>query len=253
MQAVDYTEQERKEYIDSLAEQNYQQQLSWKEEIKESTTRNTTIPWEQESRKISRIIDFFYKSYLRRQEQRFKSRRRYIYRLDIIQKEVRRKKLKYRFVSLRLIRLFYITISYRQFRQLARAMRSKAGLFEENYLLALEGRLSSYLYRTSLVANPFQCIQLVQQGQLLVNFKQQRYITYRVPLHTLVTFTGVGKRIIYLTLMARLAKRRSLFNPPRYMFVSYSFLFSYMKRPPRQADLVFPVAIDIYRASGYAF
>jgi len=164
-----------------------------------------------------------------------------------------KKKMKARFISLRLVKLFYITFSYRQFRHLARTMRSRDGAFEQNYLLALEGRLLSYLYRSSLMTNPFQTMDFIRKGNVLVNLRCENHYNYRVPLNTLVTFSSLGKRVIYMNVMPRLAARRTFFNVPRYMYLSYMFLYSYMTRPPQAEDLVFPVSIDVYRATGYAF
>lgn len=203
--------------------------------------------------KLIRIFDFFYNSYLKKQQERARARRRYIYRLDVIHRRTFKKKLKKRFVSLRLIKLFYITLHYHQFRQLARRTRRLDGCFEHNYFLALEGRLASFVYRTALVPNLFLCIKLVRTGGVLVNKVLQSHVSYNVQLNVLVNFTSYTKRIIYFSLLYRLARKIVLFNPPRYMFVSYIFLFAYMKRPPRRKDLVFPISLDLHRASGYAF
>jgi|ADGO01.1.fsa_nt_gi Ribosomal protein S4 and related proteins len=158
-----------------------------------------------------------------------------------------------RFVSIRLTKLFYLTFTYRQFRRLAFEMRRKDGYYGHNFCLALEGRLVSAIYRSSLVSNLFQSIQLVKQGYVAVNKVYQKHVNYRVKVSEFITFELLTKRIIYFCLLKRLACRAVVFNPPRYMFVSYSFLFAYMKRPPSRKDLVFPVGIDLYRATGYAY
>jgi len=201
--------------------------------------------------KINNIIIFFYNIYLKKKQNIIKKYRRYIYRLDIIDKPIKKNKLKHRFVSLRLLKLFYINITYRQFRNLAFKMRRKAGNFEENYLMTLECRLLSVLYRTSLIPNPFQCIQLIRQGYVLINLKNVWNINSKIDINCLLNFVPMFKKYIYINLIKRLLKKRTLFNPPTYMFVSYVFLFSYMNRPPRRKDLIYPISLDIYRASGY--
>lgn len=203
--------------------------------------------------KLRRIFDFFYNNYVIRQQYKMRARRRYIYRVDIIQRRVFKKKIKKRFVSLRLVKLFYLTLHYHQFRQLARRTRLLDGCFEHNFLLALEGRLISFVYRTSFVPNLFQCIQLVRQGGVIVEKRVQNYVNYRVTINKFVKFTLLVKRLIYISLLYRLGRQLVLFNPPRYMFVSYPFLYCYMKRPPKRRDLVFPISLDMYRATGYAF
>jgi ribosomal protein S4 len=203
--------------------------------------------------KLMRIFDFFYSNHLKKQQQRARARRRYIYRLDVIQRRTFKKKLKKRFVSLRLVKLFYITLHYHQFRQLARRTRRLEGCFEHNYFLALEGRLASFVYRTAMAPNLFICIKLVRDGGVIIGRSCQNHIGYNVQVNGLVNFTQAAKRLIYFSLLYRLARKLILFNPPRYMFVSYIFLFAYMKRPPHRKDLVFPISLDLHRASGYAF
>ena len=212
------------------------------------------IPWKQQrSNKIGRIVDFFYSLREARKKINASRKQAYIYRLDIIDRPKRRRKLKYRFVSLRLVKLFYINYTYRNFRRLANQMRRKDGMFEWNFLLALEGRLMSFLYRTSLVSNLFQCMQLIKQGFVCVNSRYYSYVNYRVQVGEFVTFNIVGKQLIYIMLLKRLAKKLTLFNAPGYMYLSYKFLYCYMKRPPIRKQLVFPIAVDLYRAAGYAF
>lgn len=203
--------------------------------------------------KLRRIFDFFYNNYVMRQQYKMRARRRYIYRVDIIQRRVFKKKIKKRFVSLRLVKLFYLTMHYHQFRQLARRTRVLDGCYEHNFLLALEGRLISFIYRTSFLPNIFQCIQLVRRGGVMVEKSLQHHVNYRVAINTVIKFTSLVKRLVYISLLYRLGRDLVLFNPPRYIFASYSFLYCYMKRPPRRRDLVFPISIDMYRATGYAF
>lgn len=203
--------------------------------------------------KLRRIFDFFYNNYVIRQDYKMRARRRYIYRVDIIQRRVFKRKIKRRFVSLRLVKLFYLTMHYRQFRQLARTTRLLDGCFEHNFLLALEGRLISFVYRTSFLPNLFQCIKLVRKGGVMIEKTLYNHVNCRIPINTFVKFTSLAKRLIYISLLYRLGRQLVLFNPPRYMFVSYSFLYCYMKRPPRRRDLVFPISLDMHRATGYAF
>jgi ribosomal protein S4 len=202
---------------------------------------------------MARILDFFYKLQETRKKQKQKRKQPYIYRLDIIERRTIKRYLKYRFVSLRLVKLFYINYNYKKFRVLSNRMRKKVGMFEWNFLLQVEGRLMSFIYRTSLVANLFQCMQLIKQGHVYVNFKNFPYVNHTVQVGDFLTFTSLGKKLIYLMLIKRLSKKITLFNAPGYMYVSYALLYAYMKRPPLKKQLVFPIAIDLYRATGYAF
>lgn len=132
-------------------------------------------------------MDFFTAAELARQEARRKKGRPYVYRLDMVERVQRKRKYHKRFVTLRLVKLYYINIAYHQFRALARRTRRMDGRFEWNFLLALEARIVSYIYRTSLVANPFQCIQLIKQGYVAINNRYTPYVNTPVKVGEFVT------------------------------------------------------------------
>ena len=82
------------------------------------------------SNNMQRILDFFFTLYMAKKKRAQQRNKPYIYRLDVIDRPLIRKRLKQRFVSLRLVKLFYINYSYKNFRQLASRMRRKDGMFE---------------------------------------------------------------------------------------------------------------------------
>ena len=73
----------------------------------------------------NRLSKFFYKIYLKKEEFRLNKMRRYVYRIDIIAPRVKKKYLKKNFVTLRLVKLFYLVLKYRQFRVMARTAARK--------------------------------------------------------------------------------------------------------------------------------
>src|SRR5690606_41550845 len=74
-----------------------------------SPTRSTLFPY-------TTLFRSFYSIYKEKQSLKLQSYTRYIYRIDIVKPRVFRKALKMRFVSIRLTKLFYLTFTYRQFR-----------------------------------------------------------------------------------------------------------------------------------------
>lgn len=93
------------------------------------------------------FFNLFKKNKLRR---RF-FKRPFVYRIDLMRPRFVRKRMKWRFVTLRLVKFYYSLLSYKQFRRIARLAKKRDGLYENNYVLALEGRLVNFLFRTSLV------------------------------------------------------------------------------------------------------
>lgn len=238
-------------------------QAHWMDDIRPSAVQRlqkknpkqkyALAPWAYASRRLSRLLDFFFAAREKRRRWRKTRGRRFIYQLEIAGRLSYKKALKLRFVSLRLVKLYYINYSYKQFRKLAKIIRRHHGVFETNFLLALESRAAPLLYRMTLLANPFHCLDFVRQGHLFVSSRSLRSPNHKVGLHKLITFTGLGHRWIYHELFYRLARRRLLFNVPSYITVSFFFLWGYQRRAPLRQDLIFPIALDFYRATGYAF
>lgn len=165
----------------------------WFDELKTSSIQKKVAPWAYASRRLSRLLDFFYTAEEKRRRWRRERGRRFIYQLTIIDRHQVRRPLKERFVSLRLVKLYYLRYSYRQFRTLARSMRRRQGAFEENFLLALESRAAPLLYRMTLLANPFHCLAFVRQGHMLLAFKTLNQPNRIIPLHQLLTFSTLGR------------------------------------------------------------
>lgn len=116
------------------------------------------------SLKMSKIFMSFLSK--KKLQQKIYFRRPFIYetREPIIRFKMRR--MNYQFVSLRVIKLFYVMYSYRQLKHIARKAKSKFGLFEQNYLYIMECKLPSYIYRTSLFSNLFDSIKFVKGGNV---------------------------------------------------------------------------------------
>jgi len=116
------------------------------------------------SLKMDKIFFMFLNK--KRLQQKVFFRKPFIYetREPIIRSKMRR--INYQFVSLRVIKLFYVMYSYRQLKQIARKAKSKFGIFEQNYLYIMECKLPSYIYRTSLFSNMFESIKFVKGGNV---------------------------------------------------------------------------------------
>jgi len=206
------------------------------------------------NRKRHRIsLRYFFR---RSWERRWVRRRRYVryvYRLDRVDVKGIQKRRKKSFTSLRLVKFYYITLVYKQFRRLARQAHKQDGFFEGNYCLALEGRLVTFLYRTGFVTTLQEAFLWVRQGAITVDRKVHSFANEQVGLYRVLGFHPWLKKRAYFELLVRLCvNRRSLFKGPRYMYVSYWFLFAFMQQHPMLKDLVLPKFLDIYRATGYA-
>ncbi len=206
-----------------------------------------------DKKKYKRINILLFKRKVARRQSFKKRFVRYVYRLDIVDIKEPRRRYKKRFTSIRIVKFFYLTLLYFQFRAMARNSRKKDGFFEGHYCLALEGRLLAFFYRTGFVADMFESLAFIRNSFVTVNRKIQNFVNQPVALYALLApHTRIKKRV-YFSLVIRLCiNRRSLFNAPRYMYISYWFIFAFMLRHPLRKDLALPKFVDIYRATGYA-
>jgi hypothetical protein len=208
---------------------------------------------ETNKKKYKRINMLFLKRKVERRKSFKKRFIRYVYRLDIVDIQEPRRRYRKRFTSIRIVKFFYLTLVYFQFRTMARNSRKKDGFFEGHYCLALEGRLLAFLYRTGFVADMFESLAFVRNSSVTINRRIQNFVNQPVALYALLALHPRVKKSVYFSLVIRLCvNNRSLFNAPRYMYISYWFIFAFMLQNPLLKDLPLPRFVDVYRATGYA-
>lgn len=122
------------------------------------------------------------------------TQRRYIYQVDVERPLKPRKFLKKRFASLRLVKLFFLTLTYKQFNKMARRARTKDGFFGDHFLCALEGRLISLLYRTSFVSNMFESLFYIKNSFVTLNRKVVSYTNSVASLFAIISFHPLIKK-----------------------------------------------------------
>jgi small subunit ribosomal protein S4 len=184
-------------------------------------------------------------------ERRYEKSRRYIYRIDLITHTKKRRKFNKRFLSLRIARLYFITLKDYQFRALFRRASKLDGDLEKNYCLLLECRIMAIFYRTNFLYNIFEIIQFIKAGHVFINFKIIKHIN--CPINTISYITCSKNTINRLrsNLKKRLKFKLILFNTPKFLYISYFFFFAYLCKLPQKKDFVYPFSLDIQRITGY--
>ena len=74
-------------------------------------------------------------------------RMRYVYEIKKMKRPKARKKAKRKFLMRKMTKLFYLTLSYHQFRRLALKAAAMEGSFESNFIMFIECRVIGILYR----------------------------------------------------------------------------------------------------------
>ena len=202
------------------------------------------------SLKMNKIFMFFLSK--KKLQQKIFFRRPFIYetREPIIRFKMRR--MNYQFVSLRVIKLFYVMYSYRQLKHIARKAKSKFGVFEQNYLYMMECKLPSYIYRTSLFSNLFESIKFVKGGNVWINKKFKPLLYYSVKLYDIVGFRVLYKGFVFWNFYRRLRRKAFMFLFSRCIYVSMTFLCTILIHMFSKKDIINSFNVDYYRVASYA-
>jgi hypothetical protein len=153
--------------------------------------------------------------------------------------------------SLILTRAFYITLNFKQFRRLAKTAKRQEGFYGENYLLLLEGRICSAIYRSSIISNMFEAIRFVKLGNVNINKVYVRFPNYLVPIMKFIGFRGLYKGRLFWDFLRRVMRRAFYFTPPKYLFLSYMFFVFFYLRAPKFEEIINPCYVDMFRAINY--
>jgi len=127
------------------------------------------------SLKYKYFFNYFFFIYFKRRYRR-RTYKGFYYRLNVVSSYTRRKRENYRYIKIRIVKYFFVFLSYKQFRRLAKLAKLKSGLFEHTYLLFLEGRLVNFLYRTGFMETLFQSFYYIKGGFVFINAKSSTFI-----------------------------------------------------------------------------
>jgi ribosomal protein S4 len=114
-------------------------------------------------------------------------------------------------------------------------------------LLLLESRVVTLLYRSFFFFNFFQLKQLFLRGFVLVNRVSVRFFNERVRLGDIVHIGSPFVSMVRNNVLLKVSNKMVVRGLPRYLFVSYIFMFVLLCRYPRYMDVFFPVGFDVYR------
>lgn len=202
-----------------------------------------------EKNKVNRLFNFWDAERAEMLKQR---RARYIYRIDRDQPARKRKRQKWHFVVRRLSRLFYLTLSYSQFRKLARTASRLEGSWESSFIMLIENRVMGMLYRMQFLMSVFELRPFILRGRVLVNNKKITYYNAAVNYGDVMRIGYRESIFLRYDIFERFARGSLYFTIPRYMFISYKLMFGFVYREPKRRDLAFPIkAIDIFRSAEF--
>ncbi len=193
------------------------------------------------------VVKFFQDSYRYRAERAKQRFRQFIYRIDIINPDKSYKRKKWKFVSMQLVRLFYRGINQRKVYKFSQLSSSSSGLWVNNFLLLIESRISTLLYRINWIPNILFLNQFIIHGNVLINNKVPLTVNFMVKPFQLIRLTPAIVSKLRSNFIFRLRNNMVYFNTPRYIFVNPKVMFACIFCTPNLRDISFPVLLDIYR------
>ena len=116
------------------------------------------------SQRLSNMFAFVIKRAAKKPKIFFRTPFIYEVRIPTIKKKKRR--VYDHLASIRLAQLFYVIYSFKQLRKISLKAKNQRGVFEHNYLLIIESKLPSYLYRTSFFPTLFESLEFVKGGNV---------------------------------------------------------------------------------------
>jgi ribosomal protein S4 len=193
------------------------------------------------------VVRFFQDSYRPRAERAKQRVRQFIYRIDVINPDKMHKRKKWKFISMQLVRLFYRGVNQKKIFKFSRVAAAIDGLWVDNFLMFVESRIATILYRINWIPNILYLKQFLSHAGVMVNFKVPLNSNFIVRSSSFIHLTSQALIQVKTNLYYRLINNMIYFNAPRYAFVNYKLMFATLYRNPKLVDLSFPVLLDIYR------
>jgi hypothetical protein len=175
----------------------------------------------------------------------------FIYEPRIYYRVYRRPKVDAQHLSFQLVRLFYVIYSYNQLNRLIKKAKRFSGVFEHNFLLLMECKLPSFIYRSSFFSNIFESISFIKSGGLWINKQLVFSLYYTIKVMDFVGFYNLLKGYIFWSFFKRIRRKAFLFLFPKYMYISLIFFIIILVRMPRNNEFINPISVDAYKISNY--
>lgn len=201
------------------------------------------------SNKMQKIIDLFMIKKQIKEKVYFK--RPFIYEPRVPFLGKKKIVIKGPFMDIYMLRLFYIIYTFKQLSHMAKKIKNKKGIFEQNFLTVLEAKLPSFMYRTSFFSTLFESLKFVKQNNIWINKKFKPFVFYTVKLFDIVGFRILYKSYIFWNFFKRLRRRAFLFIFPLCFYISLSFFFIILIRRITLKDLINTFNMDYYAILSY--
>ena len=135
---------------------------------------------------------------------------------------------------------YYGNITEKQFHRYYEDAVKAKGDTSENLISLLESRLDAVVYRMKFVPTVFAARQVVNHGHVLVNSKRVNIPSYRINEGDVVSLKEKSREM-NIVLDAIDSPERDV---PEYMDVNHKAMEGTFLRPPKLADVPYPVSME---------
>jgi small subunit ribosomal protein S4 len=135
---------------------------------------------------------------------------------------------------------YYGNIGERQFRRIYEEARRRKGDTGDNLIALLERRLDAVVYRMKFAATPFAARQFVNHGHIRVNGRRVNIPSYLVKDGDTIEVRDRSKQIGVVIEATKSTER----DVPDYLEVDHDAMKGRFVRPPKLADVPYPVPME---------
>lgn len=183
----------------------------------------------------------------------YKAKRRYIYRIDIIERSVKVRRRNWKYLTYKRARLFYWFFNYKMLKKIDNKARRKRQHNLAFFILYLECKASIIIYRLFFVLSIFEVKKFIERKLFLINKKPAKLLTTKVWFYDLLQVsTKLKEKQIRFNLKTRIKKGAIYTKNPRYIYMNYGLFYGFIYKMPKIRDLAFPKnCLDYFRPKGY--
>jgi len=156
----------------------------------------------------------------------------------------RKKRLKDRYLWPRLLKNYYLTLSWRNMNQYYKIARKKVGNFINNFLMLLEGRLFMIVYRANWINNLFMIKNILEADIFYINGKVRSHCNYHLKFRDILTIHKDFIEFFKNDLLLRINEGKVIWSAPNYLYINYIFFFIFIMHKPVLSDMVHPFKVN---------
>lgn len=169
-------------------------------------------------------------------------RKRFRYRIDIIEVPTKRVVRNWFTLSFRRVRLYYKYLSLSHFKKFDNEARRKSGFILSHLIMLLEFRISVFVYKLGFTSSIYDSENLLNSKILLVEDSIITNVNQRIWVGQTLRFRNLRYAKLMKQFLLKKLKAGLIFcGLPRYIYMNYNFMLCYIMAYPQLKDIFYPL------------